>query len=103
MQTRSRWEGTATELLEALEETEVKPQGVLRLLGRFYYEVLYSHGIQYQSRRTTQSRLITLTRGGTNDDTDEAGASHEMTSFSSSSSQEDSPQSENDPAPTAQS
>ena len=73
MQTRSRWEGTATELLEALEDTEVKPQGVLRLLGRFYYEVLYSHGIQYQTRRTAQSRLITLTREEVNDDTDESG------------------------------
>ena len=103
MQTRSRWEGTATELLEALEETEVKPQGVLRLLGRFYYEVLYSHGIQYQTRRTAQSRLITLTHEGANDDMDGAGASREMTSFSSQSSQESSPDQKTDPAPTAQS
>ncbi len=103
MQERSHWEGTATELLDAMEETGVKPQGVLRLLGRFYYEVLYSHGIKYESRRTAQSRLITLTREGEDDDMDEVGVSHEMTSFSSSSSQEDSPSSENDPAPTAQS
>ena len=103
MQTRSRWEGTATELLEALEDTEVKPQGVLRLLGRFYYEVLYSHGIQYQTRRTAQSRLIALTREGADDDMDEAGASREMTSFSSQSSQESSPDLATNPAPTAQS
>ena len=103
MQTRSRWEGTATELLEALEETEVKPQGVLRLLGRFYYEVLYSHGIQYQSRRTAQSRLIMLTRDGANDDKDEAGVSREMTSLSSQSSQKRDGPFANDPALTAQS
>ena len=89
MQERSRWEGTATELIEALKESEVKPQGVVRLLGRFYHEVLYSHGIQYHSRRTAQSRLITLTREGANDDMDEAGVSHEMTSLSSPSSQKE--------------
>ena len=73
MQTQTHWEGTATELLQALEETEVKPQGVLRCLGRFHYEVLYPKGIRYRTRRTAQNRLIILDREEEDDDIDGAG------------------------------
>ncbi len=66
----SHWEGTATELLEAVVETEIKPKGVVRCLSRFFYEYLEPRGIRFHSRRTGQSRLIALTRSDANDDND---------------------------------
>ena len=70
MQDKTRWEGTATELLEAVGETEVKPTSVTHALGEYYYELLQPQGIGYDTRRTGQSRLICLTRCDSDDGCD---------------------------------
>ncbi len=70
MQSQTQWEGTATELLNELAETEIKASGVVRCLSRFYYEFLEPRGIEFHSHRTGQSRLITLTRHDENDAND---------------------------------
>ena len=70
MQDKTRWEGTATELLEAVGETDVKPNSVTHALGEYYYELLQPQGIGYDTRRTGQSRLICLTRCDSNDGCD---------------------------------
>jgi hypothetical protein len=71
MQSRKRWEGTATELVEAVAETEIKPKGVVRCLSRFYCEFLESRGIRFHAHRTGQSRLICLARDDANDVNDD--------------------------------
>ena len=70
MQDKSYWEGTATELLEAVGETDVKPTSVTHVLGEYYYELLQPQGIGYDTRRTGQSRLICLTRCDSDDGCD---------------------------------
>ena len=70
MQDKARWEGTATELLEAVGETDVKPTSVTHALGEYYYELLQPQGIGYDTRRTGQSRLICLTRSDSDDGCD---------------------------------
>lgn len=70
MQDKTRWEGTATELLEAVGETDVKPNSVTHALGEYYYELLQPQGIGYDTRRTGQSRLICLTRCDSDDGCD---------------------------------
>ena len=56
------WAGTATELLNALGETELKPIGVLRCMTRFYYDYLIPRGIRFHTRRTGECRWIILER-----------------------------------------
>ena len=60
MRGQTKWEGTATELLETLGETEVKARGVVRCFCRFYSDFLEPRGISFHTRRTGQSRLIYL-------------------------------------------
>ena len=64
------WEGTATELLQAMGESEMKANGVVKCITRHFYEFLRPKGIQYQTRRTGQSRLIRLTYHDANDGSD---------------------------------
>ena len=56
------WAGTATELLNVLGETELKPIGVLRCMTRFYYDYLLPRGIRFHTRRTGECRWIILAR-----------------------------------------
>ena len=74
MRDKACWEGTATELLEAVGETELKPTSVVRCLGEYYYELLQPQGIRYDTKRTGQSRLICLTRCDSDDANDEDDA-----------------------------
>jgi len=67
---RGTWEGTATELLSEIKESEVSPNTVRKLLGHFYYEVLQPNGIRYRTKRTGHARLICLTLDDTDDGND---------------------------------
>ena len=86
MQTRPSWEGTATELLRALDESEIKANGVVRCFARYYYEFLEPRGITYHTRRTGESRRIYLTRSDANDANDDKNAAGKTSSLSSQSS-----------------
>ena len=57
---RQEWTGTATELLEAVGDTQTSPVSVAKNLARFYYDVLEPQGIGYRTRRTGKARHLHL-------------------------------------------
>ena len=58
------WTGTATELLTAAGITEVQPNQFTRKLVEHFYTVFAPQGIRYQSRRTSNTRLLCFTCNG---------------------------------------
>ena len=58
IQNKAEWIGTATELLNSMQEKDTPSNTVTKLLGRFAGDVLTPAGIEYQTKRTGQSRLI---------------------------------------------
>lgn len=68
------WQGTATELITQMNETEVTPNVVTKMLARFSAEVLQPHGIEYKTKRTGTSRLIHLKKCDSNDGNDNINA-----------------------------
>ena len=70
MEHRESWQGTATQLLTEMKETDTSPAVVTKHLARFAEEVLWPRGIGYKTRRTGQSRLILLKRRDSGDGDD---------------------------------
>lgn len=64
------WQGTATELVTQMNETEVTPNVVTKMLARFSAEVFMPQGIEYKTKRTGTSRLIYLKKRDGNDGDD---------------------------------
>ena len=62
-----KFEGTVSELLAAVGNTELKPNVASKYLTRFYSEVFAPMGITYEYRKTAVARTISLTL---NDDAD---------------------------------
>ena len=56
-----QFEGTVTELLAAVGNTELKPNVASKYLTRFYSEVFAPMGITYEYRKTATARTISLT------------------------------------------
>ena len=56
----SKFQGTATELLAAVGNTELNPNIASKYLTRYYSEVLLPLGISYEYRKTAAARLIIL-------------------------------------------
>ena len=54
------WQGTASQLLTEMNESEVTANVVTKLLARFSEEVLTPQGIEYRTKRTGASRLTRL-------------------------------------------
>ncbi len=67
MRPRKEWVGTATDLLEQMQESEVTPNMVTKYLGQFAGEVLEPEGIRYRTKRTGQQRLIGFKKYDSND------------------------------------
>lgn len=64
MQTRKEWLGTATDLLNAVEDIYTPPNTVTKLLRKYDYQYLYKEkGIEVSFRRTNRKRLIGLYNG----------------------------------------
>lgn len=55
-----QFEGTVTELLAAVGNTELKPNVASKYLTRFYSEVFAPMGITYEYRKTAAARRISL-------------------------------------------
>lgn len=68
------WQGTATELVTRMNETEVSPNVVTKILARFSSEVFQPQGIEYRTKRTGTSRLIRLKKYDSNDGNDNESA-----------------------------
>lgn len=64
------WRGTATQLIKQMNETEVAPNVVTKILARFSSEVFQPQGIEYKTKRTGTSRLIYLKKNDGNDGDD---------------------------------
>ena len=56
----SKFQGTATELLAAVGNTELKPNIASKYLTRYFSEVFLPMGISYEYRKTAAARLIIL-------------------------------------------
>ena len=56
----SKFQGTATELLAAVGNTELKPNVASKYLTRYYSKVFLPMGISYEYRKTAAARLIIL-------------------------------------------
>ena len=67
---RRIWQGTASQLLTEMNETEVTVNVVTKLLARFSAEVLMPQGIEYKTKRTGTSRLIRLEMNDSGDGND---------------------------------
>ena len=67
---RRTWQGTASQLLTEMDETEVTANVVTKLLARFSAEVLMPQGIEYRTKRTGTSRLIRLEMSDSGDGND---------------------------------
>lgn len=68
------WQGTATELITQMNETEITPNVVTKMLARFSAEVLLPQGVEYKTKRTGTSRLIRLKKCDSNDENDNVTA-----------------------------
>lgn len=54
------WQGTATDLLTEMKESEITSNAVTKLLAHFSAELLEPRHIQYRTKRTGANRLIKL-------------------------------------------
>lgn len=70
LQDKSEWHGSATELLEAIEETEITPNVITKLLNEHHASFLCENHISYSYLRKKTGRLIVLTRGDSDDSGD---------------------------------
>ena len=52
------WQGTATELLTQVNETEITPNVVTKILARFSSEVFPPQGIEYKTHRHKPTDLL---------------------------------------------
>ena len=68
------WQGTSTELITQMNETEVTPNVVTKMLARFSAEVFMPQDIKYKTKRTGTSRLIYLKKRDGNDGYDNESA-----------------------------
>ena len=62
MADKSHWLGTATDLLNAMNDTATPPNTVTKLLNKFCIDLCFSDGIDVRFRRTNRKRIIELYR-----------------------------------------
>lgn len=60
MADKSHWIGTATDLLNAMNDTATPPNTVTKLLNKFCINLYFSDGIDVRFRRTNRKRIIEL-------------------------------------------
>lgn len=62
MEQRTEWTGTATELVEQLDETDVTANAVTKYISRYYADALLPAGIVFKSKRTGKCRILMFKR-----------------------------------------
>lgn len=55
-----KWQGSATELLKALEEKDITPQYLTKVLNEYSKTILSDNQISFATSRTSSSRLVIL-------------------------------------------
>jgi hypothetical protein len=78
---RGTFRGTATELLSAVGNTELKPNIASKYLTRYYSDVLLPMGIRYEYKKTASTRLVCLTLDDGNDANDDTSGSEKLSSL----------------------
>ena len=76
-----QFEGTVTELLAAVGNTELKPNVASKYLTRFYSEVFAPMGITYEYRKTAAARTISLALNDGADGNDGLSGSERLASL----------------------
>lgn len=57
-----KWQGSATELLKALEEKDITPQYLTKILNEYSKTILADNKIGFATSRTSSSRLVILSK-----------------------------------------
>ena len=67
---KGEWQGTATELLTSLDEKDITPQYLTKLLNEYSKTILLDNKICFKTSRTSTSRLVNLKKDidGNDDD-----------------------------------
>ena len=76
-----QFEGTVTELLAAVGNTELKPNVASKYLTRFYSEVFAPMGITYEYRKTAAARTISLMLNDGADGNDDLSGTERLASL----------------------
>lgn len=76
-----QFEGTVTELLAAVDNTELKPNVASKYLTRFYSEVFAPMGISYEYRKTAAARIISLALNDGADGNDDLSGTERLASL----------------------
>lgn len=76
-----QFEGTVTELLAAVGNTELKPNVASKYLTRFYSEVFAPMGITYEYRKTAAARTISLLMNDGADGNDDLSGTERLASL----------------------
>ena len=75
---KGKWQGTATELLTSLDEKDITPQYLTKLLNEYSKTILFDNKICFKTSRTSTSRLVNLKKYiDGNDDDDGKTIPHE--------------------------
>ena len=68
---KGEWQGTATELLTSLDEKDITPQYLTKLLNEYSKTILLDNKICFKTSRTSTSRLVNFKKDiDSNDDDD---------------------------------
>ena len=70
MQNKREWKGSATELLTELEEKEIAPTVITKILNEYHYTKLKDNKISYAITRNKYGRQIILKRDDIDDNDD---------------------------------
>ena len=70
MKDKREWKGSATELLKELEEKEIAPTVITKILNEYHYTKLKDNKISYEVFRNSNGRQIILKKDD-NDDNDD--------------------------------
>lgn len=76
-----QFEGTVTELLAAVDNTELKPNVASKYLTHFYSEVFAPMGISYEYRKTAAARIISLALNDGADGNDDLSGTERLASL----------------------
>ena len=76
MRERDEWTGTATELIEATGDRIMAPVAVKNAIVEYYNDILKPAGIEFETHRKNNARLITLRKSDASDDGDDQNGVH---------------------------
>ena len=66
------WSGSASELLDLVDDQSIAPNKLMQKIIRHYYDVFYPMGISYEQKKEAKMRRITLSYDPSKDTTIEA-------------------------------